>query len=85
MQGLKDKAQRTTGVLTSLPPDLKDWLKHQAIDRITQNADGDWMVDGEICRCSLGAHEGMARARLMAKQYQEADTAGRERLLKEWA
>ncbi|MGJ7533922.1 hypothetical protein ACSFBU_12405 [Variovorax sp. ZT5P30] len=54
-------------------------------DRITRNANGDWMVDGEICRCSLGAHEDMARARLMAKQFQEADAAGRERLLKEWS
>jgi len=54
-------------------------------DRITRNASGDWMVDGEICRCSLGAHEGMARARAtsldLAALFDAATPAERERLL----
>ncbi|WP_307686051.1 hypothetical protein [Variovorax boronicumulans] len=53
-------------------------------DRVTQNADGEWMLDGEIVRCSLGGHEGKARHLLFVKQLQEADAAGRERMLKEW-
>jgi hypothetical protein len=84
MQGLKDNAQRAVGVLTGLTPDSAP-AKPKIVDRIAQNADGEWMLDGEIVRCSLGGHEGKARARLLATQFQEADVAGRTRLLKEWS
>jgi len=56
----------------------------QAVDRVTQNADGEWMLDGEVVRCSLGGHEGKARHLLLVKQFHEADAAGRARLLAEW-
>jgi hypothetical protein len=84
MQGLKDNTRRAVGVRIGLSPDNAP-VRPTVIDRVTQNAAGDWMVDGEIVRDSMGFHEGKARAQLLVKQFLEADAEGRERLLKEWS
>lgn len=52
---------------------------------VTRDEAGNWYCDGELCICSLGGHEGKARARALARQFAAfvAGLAGaqRERVL----
>ncbi|MDQ0084554.1 hypothetical protein J2W35_004923 [Variovorax boronicumulans] len=84
IQAIKDNAQYVAGVLIGLTP-YNASTKHKTNNRIAQNANGEWMLDGEIVRCGLGGHEGKARHLLFVKQFQEADAVGRARLLTEWS
>ena len=35
---------------------------------VTRDKVGNWYCDGELCVCSLGGHEGMARARSLSRR-----------------
>lgn len=51
---------------------------------VSQNPDGEWMCNGEVVKCSLGGHEGMARSRAngldVAALFASASLAERERM-----
>ena len=55
-------AERSVSMAKARTTSLLDAIKRATV---SQNAEGEWLCNGEVVKCSLGGHEGMARSRAL--------------------